>query len=268
VKENIRQWAELERAVGPAQARQMPLNWTEIVWDHPVTAASYRLWSYPTFVDLGGFLMDSSEFMTVLASDPEMAQALLRKCFALSVSLADFLRQVYDRPAAGEWGSLGGDNSCLLSPAMYRQYAMSFDAMVRQRCGNVPRNLHSCGASRHLYEAWAEYPEREQIVLMQTRALPGKMKSLRSSLPHTYIQLTLHQPQVDFEHETPERIQEIVWQCAEDLDFRDMSLTVLISSVDDACKANLSAFYAAIDEVNAQAEQLARATTGPCCKES
>ena len=267
VKENMRQWAEVQRAVGPAQARQMPLNWTESVWEHPVTMAHYRLWAYPTFVDMGGFLMDSSEFMTVLAIEPELAHALLRKCFALSVSLADFLRQVYDRPAVGEWGSLGGDNSCLLSPEMYRRFAMSFDAMIRQRCGNVPRNLHSCGASRHLYEVWSEYPEREKIVLMQTRALPGQMRPLRQSLPHTYIQLTLHQPHVDFEHETPARIREIVWQCAEDLEFRDMSITVLFSAVDEVCKANIAAFYAAIDEVNAKAEQLAQIAGHPCCRE-
>jgi hypothetical protein len=258
IQEQVRKWAEAERAAGPARARQMPLNWTELSWGHPITGASYRLWVYPTFVDLGGFLMDSSEFMIVLARDPELAHSLLSKCFALSVSLADFLRQVYGRPRDEGWGSLGGDNSCLLSPDMYRQYAMTFDALVRQRCGNVPRNLHSCGASRHLYEVWAEYPEREQIVLMQTRALPGKMKPLRQSLPNTYIQLTLHQPQVDFEHETPDRIREIVRQCAEELAFRDMSILVLLSTVDEACRANLAAFYSAIDEVNAEAEQLAR----------
>jgi hypothetical protein len=259
VIENMRQWAEVQRVVGPPKARQMPLNWTESVWQHPVTGRQYRFWAYPTFVDLGGFLMESSRFMTCLAGEPELAYALLHKCFTLSASLTDFMRRVYGRPMA-EWGSLGGDNSCLLSPAMYRQYAMTFDAMVRRVCGNVPRNLHSCGASGHLYEVWEEYPEREQIVLMQTRALPGKMKPLRQSLPETYIQLTLHQPQVDFERETPERIREIVWQCAEDLDFRDMSITVLFSTVNGGCKDNLAAFYQAIDEVNAKAEEMARAS--------
>jgi hypothetical protein len=62
------------------------------------------------------------------------------------------------------------------------------------------------------------------------------------------------------------RIREIVRQCAEDLAFRDMSILVLLSTVDEACRANLAAFYSAIDEVNAEAEQLARATGGRRCQ--
>jgi hypothetical protein len=138
---------------------------------------------------------------------------------------------------------------------MYRTHAMGFDRLVREKCGNLPRNLHSCGASRHLYPVWREYPEREQIVVMQTRAIPGAMKPLRESLPHTFIELTIHQPQIDFERERPERIKALVWEFAEALEFRDMSLTVLFSKDDAHCKTNLAAFFEAGREVNAEAER-------------
>jgi len=257
VKENIEKWEEVKRVVGAQRAYQMPLDQTELFWEHPLTQARFRFCVYATFIDLGSFLMNNTEFMTILGGDPELAHALLRKCFQLSTSLTEFLRHVYDRPMVG-WGSLGGDNSCLLSPSLYVEYGMGFDTLMREAGGNLPRNLHSCGASRHLYGVWADYTEHDQIVLMQTRAIPGAMEALRQSLPQTYIQLTLHQPQVDFEHETPERIREIVWQCAEDLGFRDMSITVLFSTVNEQSKANLAAFFSAIEEVNAEAGEGAR----------
>ena len=254
VQENRRKWGEYQALVGAAAAAQAPLNWTELQWTHPRTGASYRMSTFPSFLDLGGFLMGSTEFLGVLAADPELAQALLAKCFQLSASYSDCMGQIYGRPRTA-WASMGGDNSCLVSPAMYRTYAMGFDRLVRDKCGNIPRNLHSCGASKHLYKVWGEYPEREQIVLMQTRAIPGAMRPLRESLPHTYIQLTIHQPQVDFERETPERVKALVWELAEAMDFRDMSLTVLFSEVTAQSKANLAAFFEAGREVNAEAEQ-------------
>jgi hypothetical protein len=254
VQENRRKWEETKALIGPESAAQMPLNWTELEWTHPRTGQSYRMSCFPSFLDLGGFLMGSTEFLSVLAADPELAEALLRKCFELSASYSDCMCEIYGRPRTS-WCSLGGDNSCLVSADMYRAYAMAFDKLVRRKCGNVPRNLHSCGASKHLYEVWREYPEREQIVLMQTRAIPGAINPLRASLPGTYIQLTIHQPQVDFERETPDRIKTLVWELAEALDFRDISLTVLFSKVDAQCKANLAAFFEAGREVNAEAQR-------------
>ena len=145
---------------------------------------------------------------------------------------------------------MGGDNSCLVSPVTYREYAMAFDALARARWGNVPRNLHSCGASKHLYGVWAEYPEKDQIVLLQTRAIPGAMRPLRQALPHTFMQLSIHQPQVDLERETPARIKELVWELAEALEFRDLSLCAIISDTHAQCKANVRALYEAVKEVN------------------
>ena len=149
---------------------------------------------------------------------------------------------------------MGGDNSCLVSADMFRDYGMAFDHLVREKCGNVPRNLHSCGASKHLYEVWGEYPEKDQIVVMQTRAIPGAMAPLRKSLPQTTIQLTIHQPQVDFERESPQRIRDLVWGLAEAMECRDCRITVIFTTVDEQCKANLAAFYEAADEVNADCE--------------
>jgi hypothetical protein len=253
VQENRRKWEEIQALVGPEKAAQMPLNWTELQRAHPRTGKSYRMSAFPSFLDLGGFLMGSTEFLTILAAEPDLAAALMRKCFEISASYSDCMCGLYGRSRTA-WCSLGGDNSCLVSADMYRAYAMAFDRLVREKCGNLPRNLHSCGASRHLYEVWGEYPEREQIVMMQTRAIPGAMKPLRASLPYTCIELTMHQPQVDFERETPARVKALVQEFTEALAFRDMSLTVIISTVDARCKANLAAFFEAGREVNAEAE--------------
>ncbi len=248
VQENRRKWEEVQALVGAETAARMPLDWTEL------QLRTYRMSVFPSFLDLGGFLMGSTEFLTMLAAQPELAEALLRKCFELSAGYSDCMCRLYGRPRTA-WCSLGGDNSCLVSAAMYRTNAMAFDRLVREKCGNLPRNLHSCGASRHLYRVWGQYPEREQIVAMQTRAIPGAMAPLRASLPHTFIQLTIHQPQVDFERESPERIKALVWEFAEALEFRDMSLTILFSTVDAQSKLNLAAFFEAGREVNAEAQR-------------
>jgi hypothetical protein len=250
VQENIQKWNEVKSIVGEEQAPYLPLPWTELIWTLPRTDQSYYFWVFSTFLDLGSFLMGSNDFLIALASDPELAEALVKKIFEISASYSDYMCIIYDRPCIG-WGSMGGDNSCLVSADMYRQYAMAFDRLVTEKCGNSPCNLHSCGDSRHLYEVFGEYPDKDRIVLMQTRAVPGLMKKLRKSLPNTYIQLTIHQPQIDFERESPSNIKELVWQFAEDLDFRDMSIDVIFSTVDDQCKANIMAFREAIDEVNA-----------------
>ena len=69
------------------------------------------------------------------------------------------------------------------------------------------------------------------------------------------VELTIHQPQIDFERETPDRVKALVWEFAESLGFRDMSLTVLFSKDNAQCKANLAAFFEAGREVNAEAER-------------
>ena len=65
--------------------------------------------------------------------------------------------------------------------------------------------------------------------------------------------MTIHQPQVDFERESPARIKELVWELAEAMEFRDASIKVIFSSVDEGCKRNLRAFVEAVADVNARA---------------
>jgi len=255
IREDISVREAMKARYGIDRVKAMARSWTDYPWTNPTTGVTHNFTTFPTFIDLGGFLMGSTEFLTLLGGEPEVAEALLRKCYRISAGYADYMCRVYESPRIG-WGSLGGDNSCVLSPAMYRQYAMAFDAMVRAHCGNLSRNLHSCGPSRHLYDVWAEYPERKQIVLMQTRAIPGAMVPLRKALPYTYLQLTIHQPQVDFERETPDRVREIARDLAEALDFREMSISVILSNLDDRCKANIIAMSEAVAEINAKARKL------------
>jgi len=252
VQEDMGKLAVARQTLGAERLRTVPIGDMEFVWTHPGTGRSYRLSHFPEFLDMGLVLMGSTPFFTTLAADHELAGALMQKCFEISASYNDFMTAACGRPREG-WCSMGGNPACLVSADMYRQYAMEFDALVRAKCGNVPRNLHSCGPSRHLYGVWAEYPERDQIVLMQTRAIPGAMAPLRRSLPHTYIQLTIHQPQVDFERESPGRVKDLVWEFAEALGFRDMSITVLFSWVDERVRANLAALFEAGEDVNAEA---------------
>lgn len=259
VQESIAKWEEFRSAVGEEQAAATPLRWREHEWTHPITRKRYQFSGLPSFLDLGSFLMGSEDYMVLLATDPPLANAFLRKCFEIAFSLSEFLRRACGRPLKG-WCSMGGDNSCLVSPEIYRTYAMKYDTLAREAYGSLPRNLHSCGASKHLYEVWSEYPEREQIVLMQTRAMPGAMKPLRDSLPHTFVQLTVHQPQVDFEREAPERVKELVWQCAEDMGFRETSILVIFSEIDESVKVNVRAFREAGKEVNEEAGQRATGT--------
>jgi len=258
IQEDMRKLAEARERLGEKAFRTMPIGPVEFVWTHPRTGRSYRLSHFPNFLNMGLALMGSTAFFTALGADHALAGALMQKCFEISASYNDFLTVACDRPREG-WCSMGGDPACLVSADMYREYSMGFDALVRAKCGNVPRNLHSCGPSRHLYGVWAEYPELEQIVLMQTRAIPGAMAPLRRSLPHTYIQLTIHQPQVDFERESPARVKDLVWEFAEALGFRDMSITVLFSWVDERVRANLAALFEAAREVNAEAARRVRA---------
>lgn len=257
VRQAARKWDEVQALLGDGAAKAIPSGWTHVPWRHPVSGLAYDFVIPPAFIDLGSFLMGCDDFFALLGTEPELADALLRRCFDISMSLKDYLVRLYRRSYTG-WGCLGGDNACMLSPAMYRRYAQGFDALARAHYGNIPRVLHSCGASKHLYAVWAEYPERERIVLMQTRAIPGEMRALRAALPHTFLQLTIHQPQTDFERETPDTIRALVWEYADALEYRDMDITVILSRVDGRVRENLSALHDAMAGVNAEAGRRAR----------
>lgn len=249
IEESATKWQEYVARVGPEAAGAVSLSWTHGLRRNPSTGRQFYSTSLPSFLDLGGFLMDHTEFMICLAAEPELAHALLEKISAVALSYTEKMGEIYDRPIQG-WGSLGGDNSCLVAAEMYRDYAMRYDRLARERFGNLPRNLHSCGASGHLYEVWGEYPEREQIWTMQTRALPTGMKPLRQALPDTYLEITIHPPEFEFERETPDHVRELAWQLAEDAGFRGARFNALVSRLDDQCRSNAAVFFETVRDIN------------------
>jgi hypothetical protein len=244
VQQMAAKWEEVKAKVGEEAARKLSMPWTCLRYGGGNMAV------FPTFVDMGPFLLGDSDFFMILASDPDLARALMDKCFEISVSWGEFTSALYGTPIEGLCG-FGGDNSCVLSPEMYERYGMGFDLMLYERYGDLPCNLHSCGPSAHLYDVWRKYPNREHIVLMQTRGIPGELRRLKEALPHTFLQITLHPPQFDFESETPESIRAMVWQLAEEAGFSGMSLHAIIARSGEQVDANIRAFYKAIDEVNA-----------------
>ena len=87
---------------------------------------------------------------------------------------------------------------------------------------------------------------------MQTRAIPGETAKLRKALPNTYLMITMHPPQIDFENEDSQNIKKFVWEIAEGADFRDLQIAALINKVCDKTDENVRALYQAIDEVNSR----------------
>lgn len=251
VKKMLANWAEARRR-GTYPMDELS-EWMESVWTNPYTGKKYHHGAFASFVDLGAFLCGSVEFFTILAGEPELAAAMQHKCFELSTSFSDFRRQVYGRKLEAI-SNFGGDNSCNLSPAMYRRYVMPYDQMLLDEYGDLPCNLHSCGPSQHLYETWADYPNLQNIVRMQTRGIPGQLHTLRKALPYTFLQITLHQPQCDFEEETPDRIRELVFSYAEEAEYENLELVVVINKAGEKVDVNIRAFYRSIDEVNMKAK--------------
>ena len=225
------------------------VSFNELPFKNPNTGERFRFCMFMTFIDLGGYLLGSTRFMELLALDHELARAVMEKCFEISTSYSDFMRRTFGQELTG-LASLGGDNACMLSPDMYREYAMAFDSMMIDKCGDVPCNLHSCGPSPHLYDVWTEYDNIDNIVLMQTRAVPGEIKRLRQALPNTYLMVTMMPPQIDFENEDARRIEQLVWQFSEDAGYRDLQISAFISKTGPETDRNVRAFYQAVSKVN------------------
>ena len=224
-------------------------EWTCQNWTNPNTNEEYNLTGFMTYIDLAPFLFGETRFFTMLAEDPEFACALMEKCFEISVSYAEYMVKLYGYDIKGISG-FGGDHSCMLSPAMYKEYAMAFDQMILDRYGYLPCNLHSCGPSSHLYENWGTYGNIHYIVLMQTRAIQGGAIKLRKALPYTHLQLTLHSPQFDFENEEPGNIRDTVWQLAEGVGFKDVDFNVIVTYPGEKVDSNLRTFFKTIDNLN------------------
>jgi len=256
IQEMLQRYEELQCRT-KYDTEQMLLN--EWPWKNPNTGDEYRFWLFISFIDLGGYLLGNTEFITLLALEHELAHALMLKCFEISVSYSEFLQKTFNRDLTA-YANLGGDNSCLYSPEMYREYGMAFDEMLIEKYGELPCNLHSCGPSPHLYDLWPEYSNYENIVIMQTRALPDEIGRLRKALPNTYLTMYMFAPQIDLENEDIERVREIVWKFAEGAEFRDLMLFSYINKACDKTDENVRAFYRAIDEVNQHIESDAERT--------
>jgi hypothetical protein len=182
-----------------------------------IPAYGWRMFiNYPSFVDIGIYLMGMTEFLTMVAIDPDTADCLMDKCFEFSTSYTDFLLK--EQPETfGLLGGFGGDTTCMLSPALYPRFGLAWDLRlwkhVRQKHGipdDLPCNLHSCGVSNHLYDSWANHPCWERIAIMQTRLIPGAVGKLRESLPRTHLELTIHPPQFDLVRASHDEIKEIL----------------------------------------------------------
>lgn len=183
---------------------------------------------YPSFVDLGVFLMGATRFLAVLAGEPELADAFMELCFELSVGYIEFLFTLHPESFVGLCG-FGGDATFFLSPHLYERYSAAWDARLFERVRSLhglpetlPCNLHSCGASAHLYDRWRQHPYHGNITALQTRLIPGEVGRLRESLPHTQLELTLHPPEFDLVTAEAAAVREILGTSARDAGNRNV----------------------------------------------
>ena len=214
---------------------------------------------YPSFVDLGAYLMGMTHFLTILGGDRATADAFMDLCFELTTGYMDFLLQ--QRPEHFDAiGGFGGDGTCMLSPPLYERYGAAWDKRlfehVRDRYGladDAPCNLHSCGPSAHLYENWGAHPYNRNIAVMQTRLIPGEVGKLRANLPHTELELTFHPPHFDVVAATGDELRDVLWNSARDAGWRDVYLNMfaVVHSPENLWKAerNLQVCKAVMPEI-------------------
>jgi hypothetical protein len=227
----------------------VPFGYSCWPWRHPNTGQLFRFSYVITFIDSAPFLMGTTPFFTLLAGSPDVATALMEKCFEINTSLSDYLRQRAGGSSVEGINPMVGDFGTFLSPKLFERYAVAYDQMTLARYGpQLPCNIHSCGPSAHVYHLLADYPH---AVFMQTRGIAGKLRRLREVLPNTYLQITLHPPQFEFELAAPEEVRSAVWSFAEEAGFRDLKLVVFVAGYGgERIDANVRAFYAAVDLVN------------------
>ena len=246
VGEMLEKYQEVKTQKKYTIPNKLELPWNKFEWTSP-EGKQYDFAHFMSFLDLGCFMCGETEFFTILGGDEDLAYALLDKCFELSTSYCEFMLKAYGQSKIESISSFGGDNSCMLSPSMYQKYAMAFDSKLIEKFGNLPVNLHSCGPSAHLYEVWSKYNNKENIVLMQTRGIPQELHRLRKALPYTFLEITLHQPQFDFENETPENIERIVEHYIEQADGRNIAIVVVINRAGEKIDINIETFFNVIN---------------------
>jgi len=192
--------------------------------------------NYPSFVDLGAFLVGLTRFFTILGGEPEVGDALMDKFFELSTSYTDFLLSLKPERFDALCG-FGGDATCLLSPRLYERYGAAWDARlfehVRGTHGvppDLPCNFHSCGPSAHLYGLWGRHPCRDNITTVQTRLLPGKVRGVREAFPRAQLELTIHPQHFDALRASASELRDLLLSSARDAGLRDVHLIVFMSA--------------------------------------
>ena len=220
-----------------------------------------RIADYASFLDMGVTgLFDDTEFITLLAADPQLAEALMDKCFELSTSYSEFLQSLEGGTFDG-LSAFGGDCTCLLSPPLYERYCVAWDLRLLDRFRKLYNTgddtaciLHSCGPSAHLYAQWGSHPLKDNIVTVETRMLPEHVKELRSNLPDAFLDLTLHPQHFDFTSVGPEQVRSMLRQAAEDAGHENLRFLVLAYPLKpehlERLEANLRALYEELDEIN------------------
>ena len=213
-----------------------------------------------SFIDLGIYLFGMVRFLQILAGEPDLAEALMQKCFALNTSYGEWWQSLDDAEFEGLIG-FAGDVASLLSPHLYWKYSVDWDVMIFDhfrdlyKAGeDMPCNLHSCGPSPHLYSMWGRHPHRDNIQTMQTRLLPGHARALRENLPHTYLQLTIHPQHYDISQHTPDEFRTTFQQVVRDVECRDAHFVVFaVAHEPDQIRmleANLETLHDAMAEIN------------------
>ena len=215
------------------------------------TDLSHDSIAYISVVDLAPFLYGDTGFFSIIMEDEDIAFALLDKCYEISTSFSEYNLKQFGIDASNlSWSSIGGDYSCVMSPALYRKYIKPYDLRRNMESRNKYINLHSCGASSHLYDVWSEYPDKESILFMQTRGIEGRLAHLRSCLPHTLIQLTMHLPQFDFENVPQCAVERIVRSYANEAGYENLTLCVLVTNGGENSDRNIETLFRTVGQIN------------------
>jgi len=229
-------------------------------WNQPADRKPARFTSYMSFIDMGPHLFGADEFMMILASDNELAAALMDKFFEISSSLGNSMQALCGGKPECVVG-FGGDYACMLSPGLYEKYSIVWDVKLLEHfrkfyaaSDDTLCNLHSCGPSRHLYPNWKSHPLRKNITTMQTRLLPEYVKTLRQSLPDTLIQLTFHPEHFDFANVDSEDVRTVFRQAVEDAGNANTEFVIfaIANTPDDIGKleTNIRAVYDELFKIN------------------
>jgi len=242
---------ERERNSSFIKEGKVTYPYTAMKFFNPITGVAHESVFYLSPLDMAPFLYGDTDFFAVMMDDDEFTFAVYDKCYEIATSYTDYMVKAFGIDAGKMgWMNIGGDYACLMSPALYRKYVKPYDERRAKGNNDFSINLHSCGASAHLYDVWREYPNRGSISQMQTRGIPGKLAHLRECLPDTLICLALHQPQCDFENIPAAEVERTVRGYAEEAGYGNLQLDAYVVKSGENTDKNIAAFCNTIDAIN------------------